>query len=155
MEREGSGLREVKTCGLDSSVLGLYIELQGRGNGKVPDPPDLTQASSAKTSGEDAVFTHTQLLHGAVERKRSCSEELRQQEPAEGLRPSTGRASCRPGAQLLLLAEIKGLSVLIWAPAGPRETGLSPRVEHLEQQLACSPAVYHRKGRKTRNSRRP
>lgn len=85
MGREGPGLKEMRTCGLDSSVLGLYTELAGRGARKVRDPPDLTQAYSAIASGEDAAFTHTQLLPGAKEhagRKRGSRSRPRVRAPA-------------------------------------------------------------------------
>lgn len=92
-------------------VLGLYTELAGRGAGKVHDPPDLTQASSAKASREDAVLTHTQLLPGVVERKRSEGRNPGSEEPAGG------RASRRPGTQALSFAEVKRSSrSWIWAP---------------------------------------
>lgn len=125
MGREGPGLRERKTCGLDSPVLGLYTELEGRGAGKVHDPPDLTQASSAKASGEDAVFTHTQLLPGAAERKKSSREEPRRRGDWPRVCAPALVAPLAAGA--LSLCEGKGtLSLwnllLIWAPAGPRET---------------------------------
>lgn len=45
---------------------------------------DLTQASSAKASGEDAVLTHTQLLPSAVERKRSRREAPRRRRACRG-----------------------------------------------------------------------
>lgn len=101
-------------------------------------------------SPEDAVLTHTQLLPGAVQREES------EREGTQAAKNPPGVASRRPGAQPLSFTDVKGPSPSwIWAPAEPRERGSGQRVEHLEQQLARSPAVYHRKGRKTRTSRRP
>lgn len=69
-----------------------YIQSSQGGEPGVHDPPDLTQAPSAKVSGEDADFTHTQLLPGAGERKRSHREEPRQRGAAGGLCSNTSHA---------------------------------------------------------------
>ena len=64
---------------------GLIYKLAGRGARKVPDPPDLTRAYSAIASGEDAAFTHTQLLPGAKDhagRKRGSRSPPRVRAPA-------------------------------------------------------------------------
>lgn len=120
-------------------ALGLYAELAGRWAAKVRDPPDLTEASSSNVSGEDAVLTHTQLAQAPRERK-DPGGGTRQRRPPGSRRPP-------PWHSALEFAAGRG-PALSWmcAPAEPRERhGL--RVEHLEQQLARSPAVYHRKGR--------
>lgn len=54
-----------------------------------------------------------------------------------------------PGRSAFAPCGGNGPPVLI-CPRRAQRKRLEPAVEHLEQQLACSPAVYHRKGRKTR-----
>lgn len=84
-------------------------------------------------------MTHTQLFQAPRERT-DPGGGTRQRRPPGSRRPPPWRSA-------LEFAAGRG-PALSWmcAPAEPRERhGL--RVEHLEQQLARSPAVYHRKGR--------
>ena len=75
---------------------GLIYKLAGRGARKVPDPPDLTRAYSAIASGEDAAFTHTQLLPGAKDREAAGARRGSAPLPWSRLL-SPGRSAFAPG----------------------------------------------------------